>query len=547
MPVLNLTKKEFDKQLGRKLPLEKLRDRISMLGTDLDKLDEHEIIVEIFPNRPDMLSMQGFVRAMRSFLGITKGLQKYTVKKSGEKVIIDKSVAKHRPYTACAIVKHLKFDDERIKEVIQIQEKLHVTYGRNRRKVAIGIYPYEKIKPPITFFAEDPAKVRFQPLEFDRELTGRQILAQHPAGREYGKLLDGHRKFPFFKDADGKILSMPPIINSHATGKISEVTQDVFVECSGFDFRVLSTCLNMIVTALADMGGQIYSMELQYPDNRRITPDLTPRKMKVSLDYISKKLGVKMTQQQFKKYLGMMGLGYADGVLIPAYRAEIMHPVDIVEDIAIAYGFENFKPEIPKVATVGRESSVSIFTRKIAYLLAGLGYFELNTYTISSEKYQNSLMLTHYPLVELANSVSGDYTHLRAWMIPTLLEVFKTNKHHEYPQKIFDTGTVFKKNPKTETGVEESLKLAVASCHKDLDFTEIKQILQSLFDALSLEYSIQETEHPSFIPGRVGKIVVQGNDLGYIGEIHPQVLTNFGIEMPVAVFELDLQELISFI
>ncbi|MBU0930188.1 MAG: phenylalanine--tRNA ligase subunit beta, partial [Nanoarchaeota archaeon] len=285
MPTIKINKKSLENLIGKKLEEEKLKDRITYLGVSVEDFNKDEITLEVNPDRPDLLSVQGIARALSSFIGVKKGLRKYEVKKSGEKVIIDNSVKDVRPFTACAIVKNLKFNDEKIKEVIDIQEKLHITFGRNRKKIAIGIYPFEKIKMPITFFAEDPKKVKFQPLEFNKEITGLQILSQHPTGREYAHLLEGKNKFPFFKDADGKILSMPPIINSHDTGKISEKTKDVFIECSGFDFSVLNKCINIIVCALADMGGSIYSIELNYGNKKFITPNLEPEKMKLNIKY----------------------------------------------------------------------------------------------------------------------------------------------------------------------------------------------------------------------------------------------------------------------
>ena len=362
MPTININKQVFEKLVGKKLPVEKLKDRISFLGTDLESVEKDEIVAEIFPNRPDMLSVQGFARAFSSFIGVKTGLSQFKVEDSKEKVVIEKSVSDVRPYTACAIVKNIKYDDEKIKEVIDIQEKLHITYGRNRRKVAIGIYPFEKIKPPIRFLAKKPEEIRFQPLEFSRKVNGKQILSQHPAGRDYGHLLEGLKKYPIFVDANDEILSMPPIINSHKTGKISEKTKDVFIECSGFDFRVLQKCLSIIVTAMADMGGKIYSMKLCYPNKIHVTPDLKPEEMKVDTKYINKWLGLNLKESQFKKLLERMGYGYKNKkAQIPAYRADIIHQCDIAEDIAIAYGYENFKEEIPEVATIAEEDKFEIF------------------------------------------------------------------------------------------------------------------------------------------------------------------------------------------
>ena len=544
MPTLNINKKVFEKLVGKKLPAQKLKDRISYLGTDLESVDENEIVVEIFPNRPDMLSVQGFARAFSSFIGAKTGLRHYKVESSKEKVIIDKSVANVRPYTACAIVKGIHYDDEKIKEIIDIQEKLHVTYGRNRKKAAIGIYPFEKIKPPIRFIAKKPEEIKFQPLEFPREINGRQILGQHPAGRDYGHLLKSLNEFPIFIDANNEILSMPPIINSHKTGKISEKTKDVFIECSGFDFNVLRKCLNIIVTALYEIGGKIYSMELIYGNKKFITPDLKPEEMRVNINYINKLLGLNLKENEIKKLFERMGYDYKNKkVLIPAYRADIIHQADLAEDVAIAYGYENFKSIIPNVATIAQENKFEIFKRKISNLLVGLDLIETSTYNLTNKDFQCKRMSIELPPIELANSISSDYNVLRAWALPSLIEILSNNKHYEYPQKIFTTGTIFKENNKFETNIEENERLAVAIASEKTDYTEIRQILDYLFRNLDLKYEIVETEHNSFIAGRVGRVVVNGKKVAYIGEISPKVLQNWELEVPITAFELNLSEL----
>ncbi len=543
MPTITLNKEVFEKLVGKKLPIEKLKDRISMLGTDLESIKGNEINVEIFPNRPDMLSEQGLARAFSSFIGAKTGLREYKVEKSGEKVVIDRSVKNVRPYTACAIVKGLKFDDEKIKEIIQVQEKLHVTYGRNRTKCAIGIYPYEKIKPPIRFIAKKPNDIKFQPLEAYKEMTGAQILSQHPTGREYGHLLEGLSMYPIFVDANNQVLSMPPIINSEQTGKITGKTTGVFIECSGFDFEVLHKCLNMIVAAMADMGGKIYSMELQYPDKKVTTPNLEPAPMKFDIAYINKRLGLDLKEAEVKKLLERMGYGYEKGkALVPAYRADVMHPSDLAEDICIAYGYENLKPEIPKVATLAEENHFSVFKERIANILVGLGILEVKTYHLTSRGNQTTKMNSKSEVIEIANPTSKEFDVLRTWVIPSMMEVLASNMHNEYPQNIFDIGTIFKKG-KTDTGVAEADRLAVALCNEKSDFTSIKQVLDYLMKMIDVKYEIRECDCSSFIPGRVGRASVNGKDVAYIGEISPEVLANWDINMPVAAFELNLTDL----
>lgn len=544
MPSIEINKTVFEKLVGKKLPVSKLKDRISMLGTDLEGIEGNKINLEIFPNRPDMLSEQGFARAFSSFIGARKGLRKYTVKPSKEKIIIDRSVGSVRPFTACAIVKGIKFDDERIREVIQIQEKLHITYCRNRSKGAIGIYPLEKIKFPIRYTAKKPNEFKFRPLESAKEMNGLQILSQ--PGREYAGLLKDKAKFPLFIDDDGQILSMPPIINSHDVGKIGRRTKDVFVECSGFDLNFLKKCLNMIVTALADMGGNIYSLELQYPTKKYVTPDLSASKMKIRLDYVNKRLGLELKETELKRYLERMGYGYAGKTaLVPAYRTDVLHPIDLVEDIAIAYGYENIEETIPSVATIGEESKFEVFKSRIAGLMVGLRLIEVNTYSLTSKNFQTERMNAKIPVIELSNSSNIEYSVLRAWVVPSLMEVLKDNKHHEYPQRIFDIGTVFKKDLKSETGTAEADRLCVLDCSEDVDYTTMKQYLDYIMRALDLKYEVEETEHDSFTPGRVGRIVVNGVKVAYVGEIHPEVLANWGIDLPVGAIELNLSDLFS--
>ena len=547
MPTITLNKTVFEKLLGKKLPLEQLKDRISMLGTGLEKIEGNEIFVEIFPNRPDLLSEQGLARAVSSFIGVKKGLRKYEVISTKEKVIIDNSVKLVRPYTACAIVKNLHFDEEKIREIIQIQEKLHVTYCRNRKKAAIGIYPLEKITFPITYKADRPEKIMFKPLEANREMSGREILNAHKTGKEYAHLLEGKDKFPFFIDAKQKILSMPPIINSEDTGRILDTTKDIFVECSGFDYETLRICLNIIVTALADMGGKIYSVELHYDKERKISPNLTPRKMKFDLKYINQRLGLNLKEREAKELLERMGYGVGKAeVLIPAYRADVLHQIDLAEDMAIAYGYENFPEIIPKVATVGEELSLEKFMSKIREVMIGLGLIEVKNYHLITSLELNEKMNRKEKLIPLKNAL-GDYNHLRNAIIPSLLRTLTENQHNEYPQNIFELGRVFFLDEKEETGVKEIEKLAVAVCHEKADFTELKQMLDLLISTLGLEYKIKEGVLSSYIPGRVGRIVCQGVEIGCIGELHPQLLENWNLIMPTIVLELDMEKLFGLI
>jgi len=549
MAIITIPKKQFEKEIG-KLD-EKMQDRIAMFGTPIEEIGEKEIQIEVFPNRPDLLSYQGFKRSFLAFLGKKTGLKKYKINKPEKnyKIIIDSSVKDVRPYTACAIVKGLKFNDEKIKEVVEIQEKIHATLGRKRKKIAIGLYPLEKIKLPITFKALEPDKIKFVPLEANKEMSGLQILQKHPTGIEYASLLAGKAKFPIFIDSDKNILSMPPIINSQLTGKITEDTKDIFIECSGFDFEILKKTLNIIVTALADMGGKIYQMEIKYK-NTKITPELTNEKMKISLENTNKHLGIKINEKQLKQFLEKMGHNYNKGVVeIPAWRADILHEVDLIEDVAIAYGYENFIPKIPEISTMGKENQKETIKKKISEILIGLNMLELSNYHLTNQKDQFKKMgVQEKEFIQVEESKT-DYTILRKDLTHYLLKIISENTDSEYPQSIFEIGKVFEL--KEDVNETENLAAAIAPGN----FTQIKQVIEYLFRMTDIKIKFEEPEEfPSyFIGGRCAEIFLVDNSseksedknsrIGFIGEVHPKILKNWKIKMPAALFEISLEEI----
>ena len=555
MTILTLNKKQLEEKIGK--IDEKMQNKISMFGTPIENVSDNEISIEIFPNRPDLLSFQGFTRAFLNYLD-KRSVMKYKVEKPEKnfKVVIDKSVKKVRPFTACAIVKGLKLDNEKIKELIDIQEKLHGSYGRNRKKLAIGIYPLEQIKLPIKYLAKNPENIKFQPLEFPKEINARQILSQHPTGREYGHLLKDYEVFPIFEDANNEILSMPPIINSEKTGKVSEKTKDLFIECSGFNLEYLKKTLNMIVTTFAEMGGRIYAMEIQDNKEKYFSPNLEPEKINFSIEYINKNLGLDLSEKDVKKYLEKMGIEMTKEkdsliALIPCYRTDILHEIDLVEEIAIAYGYDKFKPEIPAISTIGEEDVFAILKRKISEVLVGLGLLEVSTYHLSTkEKQFKKIGIKEYldKTIEVIDSKTENNI-LRTSLFANLIGVLSENSDAQYPQKIFEIGTVFYPDNKSETQIGEKSNLGISLCYEKANFTELKQILDYLMRMLSIGYEIKETSHPSFIEGRCGEIIILKNNkkinIGFLGEVQPFVLKNNKIKMPVAGLEINIENLMN--
>jgi len=550
MTILTVDKKELEKKVGKITP--ELEDKITEMGTPIEEVTDDELSVEVFPNRPDLLSLGNFARAVNQFnrkgkiasFNINKPEKDYTV-------TIDKSVKAVRPHTVCAIVKRLKFNDEKIKEIVDIQEKLHSSIGRKRKKLAIGVYPLDKITLPIRFIAKKPEDIKFLPLESKREMTGRQILRGHPAGREYANLLKDANVFPIFVDANDEVLSMPPIINSEKTGRINEKTRDIFIECSGHNLVYLKKCLNIIIATLSEMGGKVYAMEIKdSKDKNFVSPDMSVEEMNFKIRDIEKTLGIKLTEKEVKTHLTRMGIGYENRkgqsvALIPAYRSDILHWIDLTEEIAIAYGYENFEPEIPEISTIAYEDPVGKTKQIIGNILAGLGLLETSSFHLTTKRDVKKMHFDYNDFIKVEDSKT-ERDVLRMDMLTNLLQILSENSDAGYPQKIFEMGRVFSRDESkdSETGVKETERLAIAMVDEKMNFTELKQVVDYLFKMLGMEYSIENVENSNYIVGRCGKMIVEGKEVGFIGEIAPRVLKNWKIKMPTVAIEIDLGFLI---
>src|SRR3989344_1551989 len=534
MAGIKFSRKEFEKSI--KLT-DEIKEKISLMKTHFESMNEEEVELEITPDRPDLYSLQGFLRAWNSFSGKTKGLKEYKINKSDAKIIVDKSVEGVRPYSMAAIVKGVNFTDEKIKEIMQWQEKIHSTFGRNRKKVALGYYDLAKVKFPIKYMAKEPKEIEFEPLDMPERMNALQILSRHPCGRDYGNQLDGMKKFPVYYDANNNVLSMPPIINSNKSGKINQGVTEVLIECSGFDLETLKRTITLAVVDLVDQRGKAYSVDVVYK-NKSERISFTPEKKKLNIENVNKLLGLELKEADVKKLLEKMGYNYSKGIVeVPSYRTDIMHEVDIIEDIAIAYGYENFKPEIPSIATIGEIDKKEIIKNKISEILTGLGLIELSSYHLITKE---DLEKSGEKAIEVEKSKS-DYKFLRPNLLLSTFKILSENIDSEYPQKIFEIGRSFQLDDKEETGIKEKASLVVALTPGN--FTEGKQTMDYLARMLGIEFEIIEGKEKGFIEGRVGKILFENQEIGIIGEIHPLTLKSWKLKMPLVMLDIDLEKI----
>jgi phenylalanyl-tRNA synthetase beta chain len=546
MPTVTFDKKEVLSIIGD-IDDKTLMDRISMIGTDLEYVDEKEICVEIFPNRPDMLSLEGFAFALRNFVGRGGGFHDIIAEKSDYKVIVDPIMKGIRPYTVAAVVKGVSFDDASLQSIIQLQEKLDITFCRRRRKAAIGIYPYNKISWPVSFTARNPGDIAFAPLEGE-EMSAERILEEHPTARKHAHLLEGLQKYPIFEDAKGKILSMPPIINSDDTGRVGVDDKDLFIEVSGHDIWTLEKVLNIILFSLQCNKGKVYSVSIEYENEPLITPNVEPQRLDVSLSYVNKLLGLNLEENEFNMLLGRMGLKHSDSqVIVPSYRTDIMHPIDIAEDIAVAYGYENFESQIPKISTIAREDPKEIFKKRIISHCIGFGFQETLSYHLIPGHTES--LFGSSPIM-LQNPMNEEYDALRSTIIGSLLGILSSNKHSELPREIFEIGRVFNENPaSSETGIMENDELGIVIEDAKSDYTMIRQIFDSIMRLYIIDYDVSEPENHNmlFFEGRYAIAKHNGILIAEFGEVNPDVLFGLKIENPVCAMKLDIDSLFGIL
>jgi len=544
MAVVAIDKKDLLAFVGKALDDGELARLVTDLGMPVEKITESEVQVDITPNRPDMFSAEGLGRAISSLAGIKTGLRNYSATDSGVSVSVERSVKKVRPYIAAAIARNVKMDDALVKSLVALQEKLHDTLGRRRRKVAIGFTDFNKLKPPFTYKAVKPDESPFIPLGQSEPWTPARILKELKQGQDYGYILEGHGQYPLICDSEGNVIALPPIITAEMV-KITPSTRDVFIDVTGTSQHAVHECLKIICCALADRGAQIQSVNINYGKKTLTTPDLSPLKTMLPIRTVNKILGMDFTTEQIKEYLERMGHGVEIkekgklSVVSPTYRNDIFQEIDLAEDVAIAFGYNNFEPILPQFSSIGKRSPSDVRAGLIRDLMIGFGFTEvLAPYITNRATNFEKPMLGEHPAIHIKNPLTENFTMFRSWCIPSLLEILAASKDQKMPQKIFEVGHAA---ILVDGKPVEQEKLAAAICDPKTSFNEMRSIVEGVAYELGLKLEFAGLDsHPTFIPGRAVEIIMDGKPIGVFGEIHPQVLNNFGIEQPVTAFELKL-------
>jgi phenylalanyl-tRNA synthetase beta chain len=543
MPLVTFNHDDFINLLGYKISKEELIEKLPMIGADFDKVEDDEVSMEFFPDRPDLVSVEGIARAARSFFGFETGLKTYHVEKSDIVIHVEPSVKNVRPYVTTALIKGVTMTDELIKSLMDLQEKLHIGLGRNRKKVAIGVHNFGPIDPPFFYKAVDPESIQFVPLEMDESMTLREILVKHKKGIDYAHILEGFDKYPLIVDSHDRVLSFPPIINGRLT-EVTPFTKDLFIDVTGTDRKAICYTLHIIATGLAERGGQLFSTTVVDGGQSYIYPDLTPTKRVLSPAYVNKLLGTTLDPTLIGQCLQKMGYDAVTGekgsieVDIPVWRADILHDIDLVEDVAIGYGFDKLKVALPQAMTFGGTLSHYNLYEKLRTMMVGLGFSEVTTFTLSNEQDEFKKMgLDIGSRTQIENPIGEEYSCLRVGLLPSLLKILAENRHHPLPQQIFEVGIIVNEQFKNQHD------MAAVKIDAKANFTECKTLIEAVMRDLGMKYDIEDNPHPGFVKGRCASIIVNNETAGFFGELHPKTITAFNLEHPVIAFEIQADQI----
>ncbi len=538
--------RDLQELVGHGTDIAEILDTIEQIGAVVERRDVDGFDMEVVPDRPDLFSVEGIARAMRAFMGLQPGLMRYEVHPPQVELRVDPSVLDVRPVIACAVIRNIIFDDDSISSLMDFQEKLHLTVGRKRKKVSIGVHDMRYLKSPYTYLGADPKATRFLPRQGEREMDMDEILREHPKGVDHAWILEGKERYPLIVDAEGQVLSFPPIING-TVSQVRDDTSDLFLDITGLDEAACRYSLNILATMLAERGGKIEAVKVVYPGRESVMPDLEPIPRRVKLADIVPWTGLDLTGEEASRALQIMGFDahvsedgeYLD-LLVPAWRMDILHDVDVAEDVSIGFGYERVNGVLPEVLTLSRDLPDEDIQRTAHHAFRGRGFIEVMSFTLSSPEEQYSMMGVEEPggVTRIVNPVTEHLSIMRTHLVPDLLTYLGRNTHHDYPQSVYEVGQVVVHR-------RNHLRTAAVSIHAKAGFTNAKSLTEGVLRDLGhdSDVRIEAAEVASYIPGRCARAFVGDEEVGVFGEVHPEVLEAFGIAQPTIAMELDLERL----
>ncbi len=533
------------------LGIEGAAELAEKIGLDVESVEGDTLSIDVPPNRPDLLDFFGLRRSMLYYSGKRVPADSdYAVSAPAEtSITVTKNVEKIRPFISSFVAKKVNMSEQHLKYLINFTEKLSETYGRKRKKMAMGLHNYDAVKGPLVYDASDVGK--FIPLGSSQAMSFGEIIKSHPKGIAFGNTIESGKNralYPYLKDSE-KIMSLIPIINSKATA-IGKSTENILVDVTGTSEKTVNSTASLLAASFIDQGAEIHPVEIKYEKRSLMQPDMAYREVKVNLSKIDGTLGMRLIENLLITYANRLGhpaSKYGNSLLVkvPPYRLDVFNYQDIIEDIAIGFGYENISPTPVHSTAIGLFNELQEYINKLAVFMIGVGYTEaVNNYLTNQDVAFKQMRLPEDAnVVKITYSKTENITMLRNSILPSLLLTLGRSTHEKMPQRLFEIGSVFSVE---DDKAAERVNLSFVSEHSRSNFADAKGVLDSMFGFLGIKYSLREEKNPSFIEGRCAGIYSEGKHIGTIGEVHPEVLNNFKIAEPVAACEVNLIGEVSY-
>ncbi|KAI0454060.1 phenylalanyl-tRNA synthetase [Xylaria acuta] len=574
MPTISVNKEEFFEALGQRFTGDEFQALCFDYGIELDEDTEDdparppeekpELKIEVPANRSDLLCFEGLARSLNIFRG-KEPTPTYRVLDVPEDrmqyIAVAKETADVRPFIAGAILRGVKFTQASYDSFMGLQDKLHQNLARQRALVAIGTHDLDTIQGPFTYEARQPENIRFRPLNQQKDMDGNELMTQLENDRHLSRYLHIIRdapRYPVIYDSKEVVCSLPPIINGDHS-KITLTTTNIFIELTATDRTKLEIICNAMVTMFAQYCSEPFTVEpvliKEADGTKRVTPNLTPVRMEVEVDYINGCCGLNLSPAAICQLLEKMAytsrpLGSRIEVFIPPTRPDVLHACDVMEDVAVAYGFNKLPRSLSNnFATVGKPLPMNKLSDIVRLECAMAGWLEVMPLILCSHD-ENFAWLNRQDdgttAVKLANPKTVEYQVVRTSLLPGLLKTVRDNKSVRLPLKIFETSDIVLKDDSLERRARNERRWAVAYCGKTSGFEVVHGLLDRILLMLRVkDYFIQEISDSTFFPGRAAGVylgkVGDSRRIGEIGVLHPEVLEKFEIRHPVSVLELNLE------
>uniref|UniRef100_A0A8C2DBU7 Phenylalanine--tRNA ligase beta subunit n=1 Tax=Cyprinus carpio TaxID=7962 RepID=A0A8C2DBU7_CYPCA len=517
--------------------------------------------IDVPANRYDLLCLEGLVRGLQVFKEKLEAprYKRVSPADGGEpqRLVITEETASVRPHAVAAVLRNITFTQERYESFIELQEKLHQNICRKRTLVAIGTHDLDTISGPFTYTAKPPGEIRFRPLSQSKEYTAAELMSLYKTDshlRHYLHIIENEPLYPIIYDSNGIVLSMPPIINGDHS-KISLNTKNIFIECTATDLTkyCVFVCFNMFFILF-----RVEEAEVVYPDGRlSVYPELAYRTETLSGDFINKRVGINESAESIAQLLTRMclrsevsGEGDLIQVEIPPTRADVIHACDIMEDAAIAYGFNNIVRSTPRTYTVANQLPVNKLTELLRQDLSAAGFTEALTFALCSEEDIADKLrknITETRAVHISNPKTAEFQVARTSLLPGLLKTIAANRKMPLPLKLFEISDVVLKDETKDVGARNNRRLCAVYYNKSPGFEVIHGLLDRVMQLLDVKpgrnqgYHIQAAEDSTFFPGRCAEIFSCGKSIGHLGVLHPDVISRFELTMPCSSIDIDIE------